>query len=178
MTRSRFPGLLLPLTCALALAACQRPPAPALAAPNTANAAGSPETPASGAGPAADGGAHAKIAGTDAVAAVDDTGAQPGVQRPSTTIGDVDARTFAGIFVAEGARFELRADGSYASTVHAASANADLAGRGTWTARDGGRVLLLDPDDGSEPDLRLSVVSHDELRQGGEDGRVLRRQAP
>ena len=153
-----------------ALAACKREqPAPTDVPEAAPQAAGAP--------PVADaGGATATLPGTDAVSAVDDTGAQAGVQPEAVTIAGIDAKTFAGTFSAEGARLELKPDGTYASSVHAASADADLAGSGTWTAEDGGAQLLLDSDDKREPDQRYTVVSREELRQVGGD-RVLRRAA-
>ena len=148
----------------LAFAACTREgPAPA-------------ETPDPQAEPAAQTPASepAKIPGTDAIAVVDNTPAEAGVQPAERTIGGVDSKGFAGIFTAEGARVEFKADGRYAMTVHAASANADLESTGSWTATDGGKALLLDSDDKSEPDTRYTVVSKDEIIQT-EGGRTLRR---
>lgn len=116
----------------------------------------------------------AKIPGTDAIAAVDNTPAEAGVQPADNTIGGVDSKRFAGTFATEGARIELRADGTYAMTVHAASADADLESTGTWSAAADGKTLLLDSDDKSEPDRSYTVVSKDEITQT-EGGQTLRR---
>jgi len=148
----------------LALAACTREATAPAEAPQ-AQAQAAPE-----AAPAE----AAKIPGTDAIAAVDNTPAEAGVQPAQTTIGGVDTKSFAGIFSTEGARIEFKADGRYAMTVHAASADADLESTGSWSATDDGKALLLDFDDKSEPDRRYTVVSKDEITQT-EGGQTLRR---
>ena len=151
-------------TIVLAFAACTRE-APAPAETPEPQAAPAAQAPAAG---------SAKIPGTDAIAVVDNTPAEAGVQPAENTIGGVDSKGFAGTFTAEGARIEFKPDGRYAMTVHAASANADLESTGTWTATDDGKTLLLDSDDKSEPDTRYTVVSKDEIAQT-EGGRTLRR---
>lgn len=85
-----------------------------------------------------------------------------------------DARAFAGTFVAEGAALRLAADGTYAFTVRAESADADLPGTGTWTVEAGGTELLLDPDSKDAPDQRFTIASTDELVATA-GGHVLRR---
>jgi hypothetical protein len=151
-------------TIVLAFVACTREaPAPA----ETPEPQAEPVTAAPAAEPA-------KIPGTDAIAVVDNTPAEAGVQPAENTIGGVDSKGFAGTFTAEGARIEFKPDGRYAMTVHAVSANADLESTGTWTTTDDGKALLLDSDDKSEPDTRYTVVSKDEIIQT-EGGRTLRR---
>jgi hypothetical protein len=148
----------------LAFAACTRE------APEPAEAPEAQAQPAAEA-PAAE---PAKIPGTDAIAAVDNTPAEVGVQPTESTIDGVDTKGFAGTFATEGARIEFKADGTYAMTVHAASANADLESTGTWSAAADGTTLLLDSDDKSEPDRSYTVISKDEITQT-EGGQTLRR---
>lgn len=154
------------LLALLALAACQReaaPPVDPAAADPAADPAAAPAAEAAGTQPT--------LPGTDAVAVVDEGPLDPDAQ----TVGGLHVREFAGVFSTEGARIELRPDGTYAMTVHAASADADLDSAGTWTPQAGGREILLDPDDKSEPDRRYTVVSKDEIRQAN-GGQVLRRE--
>ena len=151
------------LALALMLCACQRE---AESAADTAEP--QPETPVAQA-PAAPEAATAP--GTDAIETVDNGPLDPQAQ----TVGGVDVRAFAGVFSTDGARIEFKSDGTYAMTVHAASADADLESSGTWTAQAGGSELLLDSDDKSEPDRRYAVVSKDEIRQV-EGGQTLRRE--
>lgn len=87
---------------------------------------------------------------------------------------DFDAKAFAGTFSAEGANLQLAADGTYALTVHAESADADLTSTGTWTVEADGSELLLDPDAKDDADQRFTIASDDEL-VAAEGGRVLRR---
>ncbi len=164
MTSSNSHRLAALAVISLAFAACTRD-APAPAAEPEAQAQAAAE-----AAPAE----PAKIPGTDAIAAVDNTPAEAGVQPAENTIGGVDTKGFAGTFATEGARIEFKADGRYAMTVHAASADADLESTGTWSAAADGKTLLLDSDDKSEPDRSYTVVSKDEIAQA-EGGRTLRR---
>ena len=164
MTVSTFPRLTALLALALAAAACQRAPAPT----NDANAGAEPATPAEPAPTAAE---TATVPGTDAIEAVDNGPLDPAAR----TVAGVDIREFAGVFSTEGARIAFKPDGTYAMTVHAASADADLDSGGTWTAEAGGNEILLDSDDKSEPDRRYAVVSKDEIRQV-EGGQTLRRE--
>ena len=87
---------------------------------------------------------------------------------------DFDVRAFAGTFTAEGARLRLAADGTYALSVHAESADADLETTGTWTVEAGGSELLLDPDSKEAPDRRYTITSNDALT-AADGGQVLRR---
>lgn len=154
------------LALMLALAACRQEPAPAS---DTAAEAPPAETAQSAAPAAAE---AAKVPGTDAIEAVDNGPLEPGAQ----TIGGVDTKAFAGTFATEGARITFNADGTYAMTVHAASADADLESTGTWTAQAKGNEVLLDSNDKSEPDRSYVVVSKDEIWEVGGGGRVLRRE--
>lgn len=157
--------LAAPLALTLALAACGQKPAPA-----GDTAAETP--PAEATQPAAPAAAEpATVPGTDAIEAVDNGPLEPGAQ----TIGGVDTKAFAGTFATTGTRIAFNADGTYAMTVHAAGADADLESTGTWTTQAGGKRLLLDSDDKSEPDRRYDVLSRDEIRQT-EGGRTLRRE--
>jgi len=146
----------LALTAALALSACGGSEAPDAAPPPGTPADG---TPALAAPPAMPG-------ETDATAVVE--------RGPGAGAGDFDVRAFAGTFAATGASLALAADGSYAMTVRAESAGADLPGTGTWTVEDDGTRLRLDPDSKAEPDVVFAIRSGDELAQEG-GGRVLRR---
>jgi len=96
-------------------------------------------------------------AGTDAIAVIDHGS-------PVGDGGAFDTKAFAGTFDAEGTSLAINADGSYALTVHAESAGADLTSGGTWTVQADGRELLLDPEDKSEPDRLYRIVSNDRLR--------------
>jgi hypothetical protein len=151
------------LALALMLSACQREAAPAadIAEPQ-------PEAPAAQAPAAPD---APTAPDTDAIETVDNGPLDPRAQ----TVGSVDVRAFAGIFSTKGARIEFKPDGTYAMTVHAASADADLESSGTWSAQAGGTELLLDSNDKAEPDRRYAVVSKDEIRQV-DGGQTLRRE--
>ena len=164
MTVSTFPRLTALLVLALAAAACQRAPAPA-------NDAGARPESATHAEPSPAAAETATVPGTDATETVDNGPLDPAAR----TVAGVDIREFAGAFSTEGARIEFKPDGTYAMTVHAASADADLDSSGTWTAEAGGNEVLLDSDDKSEPDRRYAVVSKDEIRQV-EGGQTLRRE--
>ena len=153
-----------PIAIACLLAACAREqPAPTTAEPEAVE----PAAPA----PAEAAPEPAKIPGTDAIAAVDNAPAEAGVQ----PAGGFDAKAFAGVFAAEGARIEFKPDGTYAMTVHAASADADLESAGTWIADAGGKQVTLDSNDKSEADRHYQLVSTDELK-AVEGGQVLRRE--
>jgi hypothetical protein len=141
------------LAFVLAVAGCHRDAeapvaqAPATTAPEAAPATAPPADAAAPADP---------LAGTDAVAVVDH----------ATPAGDntaFDPRAFAGTYAAEGTSLSVQPDGRYTLTVHAESADADLAGEGTWTLEPDGRHVLLDPTDKSEPDRRYEIASADEL---------------
>ena len=163
MTASTPHRIAVLLVAALAIAACKREQSAMEATPEPPAAATAPVE----AGPAEPG----TIPGTDAISAVDNAPAQAGVQPAA----GVDAKAFAGVFVAEGARIEFKADGTYAMTVHAASADADLESTGTWSTDADDRHLLLDSDDKSEADRRYELASPDELK-AVESGQVLRRE--
>lgn len=128
---------------------------------------------------------------TDEVRAVDATapGSRPATTEPAGVIDATrvvdrapvadaapgfDVKAFAGVFVAEGARLQLATDGTYAFTVHAESAGADLVSTGTWTVEAGGGEVLLDPDSKAGADQRFKIVSADRL-VAVVGGRVLRR---
>lgn len=145
------------LAATLALAACDRQALSAADAP-------APDAPAPDAPPAAD-----PATGVDATAVVDRT------SPPGADVG-FDARAFAGRFSAEGAALQLLADGSYTFTVHAESADADLAQTGTWTVEDDGATLRLDPDDKEAADRLYAIGAGDTLAQAG-GGQVLQREA-
>lgn len=160
-TARRLVGL---LAIVLAIAACNREqPAPEATpeapAAETASAEPAPAEPA-------------KIPGTDAIAAVDNAPAEAGVQ----PAGGFDAKAFASVYAAEGIGIDFKADGTYAMTVHAASADADLKSTGTWTVDASGKQLVLDSDDKSEADRRYELVSWDELK-ALDGGQVLRRES-
>ena len=42
---------------------------------------------------------------------------------------------------------------------------------GTWTVEDGGKRVLLDPNSKSEQDRSYQIVSNDEIRLLGQDGK-------
>ena len=126
----------------LALAACKREAEPATT-PEPAVVA-----PAATTAPAA---------GTDATEVADH----------SSPAGDAvafDTKGFAGEFGAPGTSLEIGADGTYRLSVHAESADAELATDGTWTVEADGKQILLDPTSKAEADRRYEIVSHDELR--------------
>ena len=152
-TRSAF-ARAIAATAALSLAACTPADPPPPADAPAAGVAAPTEAPA---------GSSDAI---DAIAVVD---LAPVADAPPS----FDVRAFAGTFVSEGARLRLAADGTYAFTVHAESADADLASTGTWTVdADGG--LLLDPDSKAAPDQSFTIGSEGEL-VAADGGHVLRR---
>jgi hypothetical protein len=152
------------LVLALMLSACQREAAPAADAVDQPETTPTPQAPAASEVPT--------VPGTDAIETVDNGPLDP----QARSIGGVDVRAFAGVFSTEGARIEFKPDGTYAMTVHAASANADLESSGTWTAQAAGNEILLDPDDKSESDHGYVVVSNNEIWEINGGGRVLHRQ--
>ena len=154
--RSRL-ALAFAAAAALSLAACERADDAPASDPATADAAPPADVPT----PAE---ADADIDATRVVDRAPVAGAAPGF----------DVKAFAGTFVADGAHLQLAADGTYAFTVRAESADADLVSTGTWTVEDDGAALLLDPDSKGESDQRFTLVSSDELA-ADVGGRVLRR---
>lgn len=164
------------LLIALALGACRREePAPTDTPQAGADAAA--QTDALPAAPAIAGqGEPPKIAGTDAIAVSENTSADAATQPATPTVAGTELKDFAGRFAAQDASIQLNGDGTYAMTVRAQSAGADLESSGTWTVQDGGQALLLDANDKSEPDRRYAVVSADELK-ASDGGQVLRRQS-
>lgn len=152
---------LLAFAC-LALACRREDPAPADV----------PEAPASAATAQ-----PATVPGTDALSVSDNTTAEAGVQPVSDAAqGGLDAKDFAGTFVADGARVEFLPDGTYRMGVHAPSAQATVESDGTWSFGEDGATLLLDPNAKDEADRRYTLVSPDELKASDGD-QVLRRQA-
>ena len=147
---------------ALSLAGCNRDAdAPTVRVPAATEPGPAPA-------PAADATAPADpLAGTDAVAVVDHGS-------PAGDNTAFDPRAFAGTYSADGTSLVVEADGRYTLTLHAESADADLASGGTWTLEADGRHVLLDPAGKSEPDRRYEIVSADELRAAG-GGQSLRR---
>jgi hypothetical protein len=146
----------------LLLAACNRTPetpAEDAAAPATADA---PAQDMAATDPAAD-----AMAGTDVVSAVDHGS-------PAGDNQAFDVKAFAGTYAAEGTSLTIDAAGGYQLTVHAESADADLASSGTWTLEDDGQHILLDPEDKSGTDRRFQIVGSDELR-AVDGGQTLRR---
>jgi copper homeostasis protein (lipoprotein) len=137
------------------------------------------DAPAADAAPAVTGAAEAAptagaAPGTDARLVSDETSpvADPGF----------DARTFAGTF--QGAlpcadcpgidsRLELHPDGRYSHTDRYRERDTTLDATGTWTVEDRGSRLRLDPDDKGSEDRLFDIVSSDELRMLGADGRRL-----
>lgn len=138
------------------LSACERAhEAPVEAAPSAETAA------------SADPAASETPAGIDATHVVDRAS-------PADAPRTFDVKAFAGTFAGPGARLVLAADGTYAHTVHAESADADLSTTGTWTVDADGSGLLLDPDSKDEPDQSFTIGSADTLTAVA-GGRVLRR---
>lgn len=137
------------LALVLVLASACKPAAP-VATPEPA--AAPPQAAASPANP------------VDATAVVDNTaasGAGPAV---------VDSKAIAGRFGDGESVLELRADGAYVQTL--AAAGNVISSDGSWSAT--GKGLLLDPNSKSAEDVRLVVVSNDELSM--DDGKhVFRR---
>ena len=157
------------LAATLAVAACQRQEPATIHVPG--EDAATETTDASTTDEAAAG----TIPGTDVLSVTSTTEAEAGVQPAQETIAGTDPKAFAGTFTAEGAKLELSADGSYAMTVRAESAGADLQTTGTWSAEDDGKRLLLDPNSKSEQDRAYAVVSADELK-ADDGGQILRRE--
>lgn len=150
------------LALLLVLAGCNRDAdAPTVRVPATTGPEPAP-VPATDAAPTTD-----PLAGTDAVDVVDHGS-------PAGDVRGFDAKAFAGTYAATGTSLAVAADGTYILTVHAESADADLASAGTWTLEGDGRHVLLDPSDKSEPDRRYELVSPDELR-ALDGGQSLRR---
>ena len=95
--------------------------------------------------------------------------------------GDVDMKAFPGTFAGTlpcascpgiDARLELQADGPFKLTeTYQGEAGAPAVVEGTWTVEDGGKRVLLDPNSKSEQDRSFEIVSNDEIRLLGQDGK-------
>ena len=96
--------------------------------------------------------------------AVQEDPATPAVQAATPEASASDPRAFAGRFVAAGTSLELRGDGRFELR------DAGVVVDGTWTAEEGGTLILLDPDSKAEPDRLLSVTSIDEIHPLGAEG--------
>ena len=95
--------------------------------------------------------------------------------------GDIDMKAFPGVFTGTlpcascpgiDTRLELQADGPYKLTeAYQDEAGPPVVTEGTWTVEDEGKRVLLDPDSKSEPDRSYEIVSNDEIRLLGADGK-------
>jgi copper homeostasis protein (lipoprotein) len=95
--------------------------------------------------------------------------------------GEVDMKAFPGIFAGTlpcascpgiDTRLELQVDGPFKLTEsYQGKTGAPAVVEGTWTVEDGGKRVLLDPNSKSEPDRSYEIVSNDEIRMLGQDGK-------
>lgn len=95
--------------------------------------------------------------------------------------GDVDMKAFPGTFSGTlpcascpgiDTHLELGADGPFKLTeTYQGEAGAPVVMEGTWTIEDGGKRVLLDPNSKSEQDRSFEIVSNDEIRLLGQDGK-------
>lgn len=139
---------------ALSLAACTpaTPPAPA------ADTAPAQRAPAAA--------ADAAAATTGNVTAEVDNAAAPALSAADGSA--LDTKAFAGRFGDKDSVLALDANGGYRQELKAGGAS--LATQGTWTP-DGPGQVLLDPEDKAAQDVRLQIVSLDELRS--QDGTLV-----
>ena len=76
-----------------------------------------------------------------------------------------------------GGKLELMADGPFKLTeTYKGEAGAPNVVEGTWTVEDGGKRVLLDPNSKSEQDRSYEIVSNDEIRMLGQDGKPVESQ--
>ena len=95
--------------------------------------------------------------------------------------GDVDMKAFPGTFTGTlpcascpgiDTRLELQAEGPFKLTeTYQGETAAPVVLEGTWTVEDGGKRVLLDPNSKSEQDRSFEIVSNEEIRLLGQDGK-------
>lgn len=100
--------------------------------------------------------------------------------------GAIDMKAFPGKFAGTlpcascpgiDTKLELMADGPFKLTeTYQGEAGAPTVSEGTWTIEDGGKRLLLDPNSKSDPDRSYEIVSNDEIRLLGQDGKPVKSQ--
>ncbi|KGM55620.1 hypothetical protein N800_12965 [Lysobacter daejeonensis GH1-9] len=74
-------------------------------------------------------------------------------------------------------KLELMADGPFKLTeTYQGEAGAPNVVEGTWTVEDGGKRVLLDPNSKSEQDRSYGIMSNDEIRLLGQDGKPIESQ--
>lgn len=112
-----------------------------------------------------------------------ETAAQPVNRDLAAKAGSIDMKRFPGTFggilpcascPGIETRLELDADGPFTLTeTYQDETGAPVVTQGTWTVEDGGTRVLLDPDSKSEQDRSYGIVSNDEIRQLGLDGKPI-----
>ncbi|MCM2337424.1 MAG: copper resistance protein NlpE [Lysobacter sp.] len=95
--------------------------------------------------------------------------------------GAIDMKVFPGTFSGTlpcascpgiDTRLELMADGPFKLTeTYQGEAGQPAVTEGSWTVEDGGKRVLLDPNSKSEQDRSYEIVSNDEIRLLGQDGK-------
>ena len=100
--------------------------------------------------------------------------------------GTIDMKAFPGKFAGTlpcascpgiDTKLELMADGPFKLTeTYKGEAGAPNVVEGTWTVEDGGKRVLLDPNSKSEQDRSYEIVSNDEIRMLGQDGKPVESQ--
>lgn len=94
-------------------------------------------------------------------------------QFPGTFSGTLPCASCPGIDT----RLELLADGPFKLTeTYQGEAGAPVVTEGSWTVEDGGKRVLLDPNSKSEQDRSYEIVSNDEVRLSGQDGKPVNSQ--
>ncbi|WP_052107873.1 copper resistance protein NlpE [Aerolutibacter daejeonensis] len=100
--------------------------------------------------------------------------------------GAIDMKAFPGKFAGTlpcascpgiDTKLELMADGPFKLTeTYQGEAGAPNVVEGTWTVEDGGKRVLLDPNSKSEQDRSYGIMSNDEIRLLGQDGKPIESQ--
>lgn len=99
----------------------------------------------------------------------------------TTKVGEIDVKAFAGKFSGTlpcascpgiDTTLELSAEGQFKlSETYQGEKDGKFNLDGTWTVEDGGKRVLLDPNSKSDEDRSYEIVSSDEIRLLGKDGK-------
>lgn len=99
----------------------------------------------------------------------------------TTKVGDIDVKAFAGKFTGTlpcascpgiDTTLELSAEGQFKLTeTYQGEKDGTFNIDGSWTVEDGGKRVLLDPNSKSDEDRSYEIVSSDEIRMLGKDGK-------
>jgi len=102
---------------------------------------------------------------------------------PASAAPQFDVKSFAGLYAGMlpcadcsgiDTTVNFTPEGGYSiSESYQDGTHSSFVGKGTWTVREDGKTLLLDPDSKDERDRWFEVVSRDELRALDADGKPI-----